>query len=885
MKRLFTSFFLLTFIGSNIPAIPSLYAQGTTSSPFADVYADYEYKNSIEYLKEKNIVQGYETSSGEDEDRQFRPDYQINRAELTKIIIEAEYAQEKIDQCITDKESKEWETVYFSDVKTTDWFAKYICVAKEENIINGYPDGTFRPEQPINFVESAKIIVNALDLSVTITEGEDWFEPFVKAMSARKGTPLSIRGFGKLLTRGEMARMIHAGKETISAPSLTVEKLATLNETVDELPQIDSCDVLIDKLGLNDQPVYDYYYDDKQTLGEVQEENATAPQAPTPTSGDSDGRAAENSLSGGGGGAGDYSQTNVQVKGVDEADIVKNDGKYIYLIKNDTIRIVEAYPGTALKELSTITVDDSDFMPQEMYVDNNQMVIIGHVYQYRDYPYPTPLMMESSRMAIWPGPSFNQTRMKVYVYDISNRAAPKKQRSIEMEGNYSSSRKVDKNVYFVLNQYIPYYYIQADQPADVILPLYKDSAQGNIDKPLVRCTGVQYFPNFQERNYMIVAGLNIADLDGELNRKVVLGSSQNIYASRDNLYVAAPHYREVTRRSGRDISYESEQTTLVYRFKLAQDEVEYQNQGSVPGNILNQFSMDESGNSFRIATTTDTYNSQTGSTTGNNLYVMNRDSMAVTGKIENIAPNERIKSVRFVGNRGYMVTFKNVDPLFVIDLKDPTSPKILGELKIPGWSDYLHPYDENHLIGFGREVDPAGEKEEFLTQEFLLGMKVSIFDVTDVTKPTEKFKEVIGARGTTSDLLYNHKALLFDKEKKLLAFPITITQMKEGTFDKYNNIETVFQGGIVYSVDLTSGFKLKGKVTHYEDDNVFQNSGEWFYGEPGRVIQRMLYIGEYLYSVSPDYVRSYMLDTAKSVGFIKLEGSQQDDVDYLPTEM
>src|SRR5690606_31903810 len=125
-----------------------------------------------------------------------------------------------------------------------------------------------------------------------------------------------------------------------------------------------------------------------------------------------------------------------------------------------------------------------------------------------------------------------------------------------------------------------------DQPADVMLPLFRDSAHGNEDQPLVRCTGVQYFPNFHDRNYMIVAGLNIADLDGELNRKVVLGSSQNIYASRDNLYVAAPHYQEIRRRDGRDIYYESQQSTLICRFNLSQDEVEYQNHGFVPGNIL-----------------------------------------------------------------------------------------------------------------------------------------------------------------------------------------------------------------------------------------------------------------------------------------------------------
>jgi len=586
----------------------------------------------------------------------------------------------------------------------------------------------------------------------------------------------------------------------------------------------------------------------------------------------------------------DFSQTNIQVKGVDEADIVKNDGKYIYLIKGKTIRIVEAYPGEWMKEVAVIELDDQDFQPSEMYVDDNQLVIIGQVWRQRYYPHPMMRMSEPSigimadEMSIWPDPGFNQNRMKVYLYDISNHSKPKRQRSIEIEGNYSNSRKVGKNVYFVLNQWIPYYNILEDQPADIILPRYKDSAEGNIEKPLVRCMGVQYFPHFRNRNYLIIAGLNIADLNSDLDRKVLLGSSDNIYASRDNLYVATPHYEEVRVRDEQDIYYESRQTTLIYRFKLSDEEIEYQNQGSVGGNILNQFSMDEFDNHFRIATTEEGYRPSTGSYQSNSVYILNNNTMRVTGKITDIAPGETIKSVRFMGKKGYVVTFRNVDPLFVIDLADVNNPKILGKLKIPGWSDYLHPYDENHLIGFGREVDPMAEEADRLTRDMLLGMKLSIFDVSDVENPIELHKEVIGARGTSSELLNNHKALLFDKSKGLLAFPINITE-KVGSPEDYYNVQTVFSGGIVYDVDLRNGFTLKGKVTHYQDDSIFEDSGEWFYGEEGRNIQRLIYIGEYLYSISPDFVRSYMLKTVVPVSFIKLSGKQSDGVWYLEEPM
>lgn len=878
MKRLFALLSLTAIMGNSLPQMPMVYALEPSSS-FSDVYSDHEYLSDIEYLKVKNIVEGYEVDIDGEKIQQFRPDYQINRAELVKIIIETLYSDEEIAKCTT---------VSFSDVKAEDWFAKYVCMAKLKGIVDGYPDGTFRPDQAINFAEAAKIITNALQLSKkTPTSGEEWFVPFVRSLEVRKGIPESIRSFDKVITRGEMARMIHAAKEVIQETSISYNTVNERSQLEAQLPQIDSCDVLIDKLGLNDQE--SYYPPMADGFGDMavtsQPEEAGAP-APTTTNGGAGGMRdlAKNEMA-----SDDYSETNVQVKGVDEADIIKNDGKYIYMIRGNSVRIVDAYPGSGMKEVAAIEVDDADFSPLEMYIDENQMVIIGNVYRYRDYPYPMPyiegdMMME--KMSIWPGPSFDSTRMKVYVYDIRDRANPKKERSVEIEGNYTNSRKVDKNVYFVLNQYIPYYYIQEGQPADVILPLYKDSSEGNVDKPLTRCMGVQYFPNFVDRNYMIVVGLNLADDEALISKKVLLGSSQNIYASRDNLYVATQHWEEVRRRDGRDIYYESIPTTLVYRFMLNQEEIEYQNQGSVPGTILNQFSMDESASDFRIATTTDSYDPLSGSYSWNNLYILNRDSMAVSGKIEKIAPDERIKSVRFVGNRAYMVTFKNVDPLFVIDIADSANPKILGKLKIPGWSDYLHPYDETHLIGFGREVDPKAELSDRLTSDMLLGMKLSIFDVTNVENPTEMFKEVIGARGTTSELLYNHKALLFDKEKKLLAFPITITEdQNTDPSNIYGNIQTTFSGGIVYTLDLTSGFKLKGKVTHYEDDDIFLNSGEYFYGQPERNIQRLLYIGEYLYSISPDFVRSYMLTTVKPVTFIKLQGSQQDDVEYLDDTM
>jgi len=887
MNRFLSLILSFTLLGSSLGITASTQAQEPDAdSLFFDVSTDHEYRSSIKYLKDNNIVQGYEVEGATE--RQFKADYELNRAELTKIMIEAVYDAETIDSCLEDKELKNWVEIYFDDVLITDWFAKYVCVARENNIINGYPDGTFKPANPVNFAEAAKIIANTVDLKADGQTAEEWFKPFVEALATRDGIPVTVRSFPKIITRGEMALMIHAALEDIQDDEATqpLSELEEKDQKAVELPQINSCDALIERLEL-DQEQFAY---PTMMRNEVMEESMMFDDMDSAGLGATSGATADRAMEAEAptAPADDFSQTNVQVAGVDEADIIKNDGKYIYLIKGKTIRIVEAYPGDNMREIASIELDDEDFNPQEIYVDNNQMVIIGQVWRQRYYPMPLARMAEpsfgiaDSRMAIWPDPGFNQNRMKVYLYDISDRSNPERQRSIEIEGNYSNSRKVGKNVYFVINQWIPYYHILEDQPADIILPRYKDSAEGNVEKPLIRCPQVQYFPRFNDRNYLIVAGLNIADLSSDFNRRVVIGSSQNIYSSKENLYVATPHYEEVRVRDENDIYYDSRQTTIVYRFGLSADEIEYQNQGSVPGNILNQFSMDEFNGHFRIATTFDGYRRDVDDyVTDNNLYILNNDTMRVTGKVEQIAPDERIKSVRFMGNRGYMVTFETVDPLFVIDLEDVNNPQILGKLKIPGWSDYLHPYDENHLLGFGREVDPNAENADRLTRDMLMGMKLSIFDVSDVSNPREIHKKVIGERGTTSELLNNHKALLFDRSKGLLAFPITITAKKAGSTDPYNNIKTVFSGGIVYDVNLNTGFTLKGQVTHFEDDSVFEDSGEYWYGEMGRMIQRMLYIGEYLYSVSPDYVRSYDLETVIPESFVKLSGPKSDDVYYL----
>jgi uncharacterized secreted protein with C-terminal beta-propeller domain len=284
--------------------------------------------------------------------------------------------------------------------------------------------------------------------------------------------------------------------------------------------------------------------------------------------------------------------------------------------------------------------------------------------------------------------------------------------------------------------------------------------------------------------------------------------------------------------------------------------------------------MDEYQGDFRIATTqgeiwrTDEYTSR------NSVFILD-GNLNITGRLENIAPGEKIYSARFIGDRGYLVTFKTVDPFFVLDLKDPGNPAILGALKIPGYSDYLHPYDENHVIGFGKdtvELSNSGAAPGE-TMAFYTGMKMALFDVTDVNNPVEMFRETIGDRGTDSDLLHNHKALLFDKDKNLLAFPVMVMVVDESQVAPDSSIPQygtfAFQGAYVYNLDLTNGFSMKGRLTHLSVEDYLKAGNYWF--DSNKNIARVLYINDSLYTLSNSIIMANSLDDLHEIKRLEIK--------------
>ena len=539
----------------------------------------------------------------------------------------------------------------------------------------------------------------------------------------------------------------------------------------------------------------------------------------------------------------DYSKTNNQVEGVDEADIVKTDGEYIYYVTEEKVVIVNATEPTNMKITSEIKYEKEQTQPKEIFVNGNKLIIVEQKYEYNDQ------INENSVMDDMIYPSDEYTNIKVY--NIEDKNKPVMEREIQIEGSYLSSRMVGENVYVLSNKYIYSELLEKDKEElneNDYKPKYLDTASSKETK-CIEYSDISYFPESGDNTFLNIAGFNINNNE-PANIETYLGAGTEVYASQNNLYVAKVKYEYKDEKLyGYYDNYNI--NTYIYKFKLENSKVEYVSTGSVPGEVLNQFSMDEKDGNFRIATTNSTNLKEENRT--NNLYILN-ENLKMIGSLENLAKGEKIYSVRFLDNKAYMVTFVQTDPLFVIDLSEPTNPILLGELKIPGYSTYLHPYDENHIIGFGENTETKEDGRVVTT-----GMKMALFDVTNPTSPKEMYSSDIGDSGTYSELLYNHKSLLFSKEKNIIAFPISISE-GEGYHSNIN-----FQGAIVYGLDLENGFTLKGKIAHMQITDKYKDY------DYTKEVERIIYIDNNLYTLSEGLIKATNMDNMEEKGSIEIK--------------
>ncbi len=561
----------------------------------------------------------------------------------------------------------------------------------------------------------------------------------------------------------------------------------------------------------------------------------------------------------GGAKADSYSTTNVQVAGVDEADIVKTDGKYIYVVSGNKLIIADAYPAESAEILSSTELGEN-ITPQEIFIGENSVLIFASNY-VQEYT----KQMEIGGDVIFPG--FSSTIAQLW--DVSDREAPELEKSTEFEGSYLSSRKIGSWAYFVINSYPDYRIYYEEDFNGEILPQYREFAAGEEKDfaPISKCADVGYFAPIQASSFVTIASMNIDDFDSEVKKQTVVATGQNVYASPGALYIAEVNYNYgiVIPFVSDILPRESTENTVIHKFSLSGGEVSYAGFMEAPGHILNQFSMDEFNGYFRIATTK---GEVWGGNSTNNIYIFNSD-LNMAGKLEELAPGEKIYSARFMGEKAYLVTFKKVDPLFVIDLSNPEAPKVLGKLKIPGYSDYLHPIDDTHIIGLGKEALEADEGDFAWYQ----GIKIAVFDVSDVENPKEMYKTAIGDRGTDSYALHDHKAFLYDREKNLLVLPILLAEINEeqypGGVEKNTYGDYTFQGAYVYNLTLENGFELKGRITHLDaDDESLMKSG--YYYDSTNAIKRALYIDDALYTISDAKILANSLGDLSQISELKI---------------
>ena len=523
-----------------------------------------------------------------------------------------------------------------------------------------------------------------------------------------------------------------------------------------------------------------------------------------------------------------------------------------------------------------------------MSSDGNELAVLGSNY--------VPYAIYGKFQGLYPAnimfPSWTTSTNFVYVYDVSNKANPVLSRNFTMSGNYVDSRMIGNYVYDVISENA--YLLNGT----VLLPTVFSGQQASTVAP----TNI-YYVNTSDSAYMYttIVALNIENAQEQAaNTTILMGNARTIYVSQSNIYLTD----EVT--TYQTISTTATQTgitimpmpiipvqlysqaTEIYRIEISGPSFTLAAEGNVTGTVMNQYSMDEYNGYFRIATTSYDYSSTT-STQENNLYVLD-SNLHVVGKLENLASGEELHSARFIGDRCYLVTFNQIDPLFVVDLSQPTSPMVLGNLTIPGYSDFLQPYDATHLIGIGQDVNASidANKVEIPGDVYytaVLGLKVSLFDVSNVANPKETSSIVIGDSGTTSEALTDPKAILFDASRNLLVLPVelymstnstaTASSGATGTASRGTAIpapapmipaetnypQFVWQGVYVFNVDLTNGITIQGNITQLDNAAAYlanpslAAAGSYPWNESQYFITRSLYIDNVLYTVSQNRVQ------------------------------
>lgn len=497
-------------------------------------------------------------------------------------------------------------------------------------------------------------------------------------------------------------------------------------------------------------------------------------------------------------GSGEHSETNLQVEGVDEMDTVKTDGENLFIVSSQGVHILKAYPAEQLENLSIISAHDLfdldrvnySVIIQGIFLGDNELVVVSSVHPWGDYPFSEFLGTQ------W----YTHTEMTVIsLFDVTDPSSPARKGFWGMSGFPIAARMIDGCVYTLGQDWI---WIQEDVPE---IPIILDGS-GTSE---LEGTEVHYDPLGQSADCYV----NILSVDVEAEEfevfSVVTGWTSTVFVSESSIYISALKDDPAifTFQNGEDrIQIESAVSTTIFKIEVRGTSMIASARGEVAGWLLNQFSMDEYLGYLRVVTTTSWLEPE------NCVFVLD-DQLKIEGALTGIAPSETVYAARFYGEILYLVTFERVDPLFVIDLTNPSDPIALGELKVPGFSTYLHRLDSSNVMGIGLENS---------------SVKVSIYNVTDPHNPTERCSYVFLGEYTYSPALWDHHAVLIDVEMGLMVIPLTYS----------SGNGSMMQGMAVLNLSPQWNITLRGIV----------DLGEWIWNA------RSVYIGDCLYSISPTKV-------------------------------
>ena len=677
-----------------------------------------------------------------------------------------------------------------------------------------------------------------------------------------------------------------------------------------------------------------------------------APESAADDSGSNTGGSADSEA----GREGEFSGTNNQEEGVDEADFLKTDGYHIYML-NGNLLVIMGVP-----EFGELTLESNlsiQGYPMQMMLEGDRLVIASSVY-YWSLPQDDPLreLMSEEVTVSYPGEekySYTYTRVqnlvKYTVVDISDRTAPEVERELYIEGNYHTARLVDGTMRSVTHLwthidglrtwvYLPENYWESDSDEERMViwnqsmeetisanraiiddltlddfapHLYEVGEDGLFQHPAASedCSEFSASADSAGRGFSTIMTIELLGEESEMQLDHITSSWAHVYASQDVMVLAEPanDWWWFWRNFGWD------DATNIHVFDISDpSETTYVASGRIDGTVQDQFSISEFNGVIRVATTEDAWGrwwlEETEEWTGptNNVFTLavaecmipegcdNESSeMIQLGHVGNIAPDERIWSARFVGDRAYLVTFEIIDPLWVIDLTNPNNPVILGELEVPGVSTYIHPVDADTLLTIGIGPGPDGLGLDWsMTQ-------VSLFDVSDPTNPTLADSLQLspayqddqcdewgcGWSWSYSEATYEHKAFNYWAPEQLLAVPLSTYRYiyeqiefedKTYTYSGYEFVSTLE----LINVDAENGtLSTHGMVNHsefYNDDGL---SG-WWSGSTS--IRRSIFMGDYIYAFSAAGASVHSTDDLTSMVELELPGYDEPEGYYYETE-